>query len=138
MPHLNLLRPWFSRNIEEMPTPDDTDTAIESTRGSMQLWAIVSVAVLVLVNLFVLVFLVPRFTAIFHDMIGNRPLPVFTAVVIHCRWMLSTFDGVCMLIAIFGVLQRLSPRYGYALLVFLFAQIPFTVFALFLPLNTTT
>ena len=117
-----------------MPTPNDTDTAVESTRGSKQHWAIISVAVLVLVNLYVIVFLIPRFSEIFHDMIGNRPLPAFTSAVVYCRWMLAAFDCVCMLTAIFGVLKRMSPRYVYALLVLLFTQIPFTVFALFLPL----
>ena len=96
---------------------------------------VASMPLLGLVNLCVIVFLIPYFAGIFQDMIGNRPLPAFTSVVIHSRWVLAGFDCVCMLVTLFGVQQRMSPRYVYALLAILFTQVIFTLIALFLPLN---
>jgi len=87
-----------------------------------------------LVQLFLALFVVPRFAAIFQDMLGNRPLPSSTSIVIDYRWLFAVLACVWLLVALFVVRQRVSGLYPSAIMVVMLFQIFFTVIALFIPL----
>jgi type IV pilus assembly protein PilC len=63
---------------------------------------------------FLLVFIVPKFQQIFHDMLGDKPLPAITQFVIGVsnlvkdHWLILT-GGIFLFVAIFRVVSR-TPR----------------------------
>ena len=90
-----------------------------------------------LVQLYIAVFLAPRFTEIFWDMLGNQPLPSSTAIVLHFRWVFVGLACFWPLVASFLVQRRASPHYLVLILALLVFSIGFTSIALFLPLTGT-
>ena len=63
---------------------------------------------------FLLVFIVPKFEAIFHDMLGNRPLPAITTFVINVsrlvqdHWLVI-IGGLVALVAGYRFVNRTTP-----------------------------
>ena len=92
------------------------------------------VILLSLVQLYISAIVIPRFTDIFHDMIGDRPLPALTAMVLTCRWVLVGVACILSFAASVMVRRRASLRYLFAILAILLLQIAFATVALFLPL----
>ena len=90
--------------------------------------------VLGLIGLWMSVGIIPRFAAIFRDMLEDRPLSALSAFVINSRWVLAILDCACILTAAALVRFRSSSDYLYPIFFLLIAQLLVTVIALFLPL----
>lgn len=113
------------------------DTSMEQHRGFIRflVWGIAAVSTL---QLFLWLFVVPRFELIFKDMLGGHQLPIFTAGVISARWVIVALAGL----GPFGAWWiarhvRSSQIVAIALasiLMVAMVQIPLTVIALFMPL----
>ncbi|MEI9895402.1 MAG: hypothetical protein WDN28_16310 [Chthoniobacter sp.] len=97
--------------------------------------------VVALAAIFTAAFVIPRFEAIFHDMLGPEPLPPLTAFVLRFQslWLLL---GVAYLLAAFYMAWRYrldgppaSPSVVMILLTA--AQVGLIIIALFLPLTGT-
>jgi type IV pilus assembly protein PilC len=56
---------------------------------SAMMYPIVVIVIACLILCFLLVFIVPKFQQIFHDMLGNKPLPAITQFVINMSQMLQ-------------------------------------------------
>ncbi len=110
-------------------SPAPAPTLIRSVSGA-SLFIIVS-----LIQLFLAGIVIPRFTAIFHDMLGDQPLPMLTALVIQARWPIAAFACACALAAVLVIRRKQSFHWLVALLILLFLQIGVTVIALFMPLS---
>jgi hypothetical protein len=96
-----------------------------------------SVILLNLVCLWMSVWIIPRFEAIFRDMLDGQPLPPLTVFVLNSRWVLVVFDCICSLTASFFLRSRVASAYLFAILFILVGQVLVTVIALFLPLIGT-
>ena len=115
-----------------MTTPSSpalAPTLLRSSSGA-SLFVLISLA-----QLFLASFVIPRFTAIFHDMLGDRPLPMLTALVIQARWPIAAFACACAGAAVLVVWRKQSFHWLFAMLILLFLQIGGTVIALFMPLS---
>ncbi|MGV3534103.1 MAG: hypothetical protein ACO1QR_17170 [Chthoniobacteraceae bacterium] len=89
------------------------------------------------VQLGLVLFVLPKFDAIFEAMFSDRELPAISAAVVQFRWALAAlacllpFTG--WLIARFVPIPRLSAIGLAIILAVVIAQIPATVIALFAP-----
>lgn len=86
-------------------------------------------------DLLSMVFVVPRFREIFNDMLGNRPLPSSTSVVLQGRYLfgilaLAYMGGGILLVRLAP--SRIAYRYVLALILAAVIQAGFTTCALFL------
>lgn len=113
------------------------DTSMEQHRGFIRflVWGIAVVSTL---QLFLWLFVVPRFEVIFKDMLGGHQLPILTAGVISARWVFTALAGLGPLGAWWIARHvRSSQIVAIALasiLMVAMVQIPLTVIALFMPL----
>ena len=87
-----------------------------------------------LINLYLPLFLVPRFAGIFHDMLGDRPLPAVTALVVNGQWVFVALACVWLVVAICGVRNRRVQRHVVATCGMIGLQTFFTALALFVTL----
>ena len=53
------------------------------------MYPVVVIVIAALILCFLLVFIVPKFQQIFHDMLGDKPLPAITQFVINASQMLQ-------------------------------------------------
>jgi len=90
---------------------------------------------------FTAVFVIPRFTSIFHDMLGSEPLPALTDLVLRLQPLWILLAGVFILLALYLAWRhRFNPPPTFASIVLFFlsaAQSGLILFALFLPLAGT-
>jgi type II secretory pathway component PulF len=89
--------------------------------------------------LFMSMFVIPRFSRVFDDMLGGQPLPPLTDFVLRFRWLWIAL-GAALFVAVISAAWRHRMRYAPPLisvgvLLFAAAQIGFILFAMFLPLN---
>jgi hypothetical protein len=112
--------------------------SVEKSRpGPRGIGFLIDAGIVILLGLsqvFLGVFIIPRFSAIFREMHGNYPLPAWTVVVLHYRWALVVMGCVCSLAAVFVVQRRAPTLYLIAILVLQLVQIAFITIALFQPL----
>ena len=80
------------QSIDDDADPVASQKALRSRKASLPLLG--SVILLSLVYIWMSVWIIPRFTAIFRDMLGNRPPPILAAIVINSRWVLVILDCV--------------------------------------------
>ena len=98
-------------------------------------WVLAWVVVIVSIpNLWVALFVIPRFAAIYRDMLPNKPLGSLTAAVLQSRWGLAALACLWPLAALLVSRRYAAAKVSGALLGLTVAQICFTTVALFLPL----
>ncbi len=84
------------------------------------------------------VYVIPRFSAIYQDLLGGRPLPSITTMVLNGRWMLLSLGCFFPIAALF-VVQRPGPlRFVIPMIGLLVLTLFVTTIALFLPISGTT
>jgi len=90
-----------------------------------------------LMLLFITAWMIPQYSEIYRDMLGARPLPSATLIVLHCRWLLVGLAFVWPLVG-FILIQRRAPL-GYLFLILALLLISFlcVMIPLFLPLVGT-
>jgi len=87
------------------------------------------------IQICVSVYVLPRFSDMFADILGDRPFPRATAIMFKCRWAMAVVTLILSAIAVSVVQRQASVRYLSAFLSLLFLQIGLTIFALILPLK---
>jgi type II secretory pathway component PulF len=88
-------------------------------------------------DIFIIVFLVPKFRQIFSDILGTRPLPSSTSFVLEARYLFEamafTYLGGGILVVRLAS-SRIALRSVLGLILAAVIQAGFTTCALFLPL----
>jgi len=110
--------------------------APENTRA----WASVNLVILIgmgAINVFLPLFIVPKFEQIFQDALPGQPLPEFTRFVIAARIPLALISVVWPVAGIIAVWRRQRAAIWIVSLglVFFFAMIQVTVVALIMPMG---
>jgi type IV pilus assembly protein PilC len=81
---------------------------------SAMMYPIVVIVIACLILCFLLVFIVPKFQQIFHDMLGDKPLPAITQFVINASQMLQHqwyyIIGVIVLVTVSYKMTAATPR----------------------------
>jgi hypothetical protein len=112
---------------------------IDHRRGVIQFFAWTIVAVCV-AQVFAMLFVVPGFVGIYHDMLPGRSLPPLTAAVIRGRWVLVGQACLSPVAAFFLARRtRTAPPFGViitlgVLLGVTIFELPLITLALFRPL----
>lgn len=79
---------------------------------SAMFYPIIVLVIAVVIMAFLLVFIVPKFEAIFADMLGGRPLPALTSFVINAsNFVKDNIVGIGIGIAVLVVLYKLMVRH---------------------------
>jgi type II secretory pathway component PulF len=84
-------------------------------------------------NVFVAVFIIPRFEQIFQDALPGQPLPKLTQLIIFDRFSLTAFASILLVLGIFSV-RRKQDNWCAFLLFVMSVQIGITIVALFMPM----
>jgi len=86
-----------------------------------------------ILNLYLAFHVIPKFADIFPDMLGNRPLPFVTTLVLHGRWVFVAL-AVFWPVAALREVRRRPAWFLIGLFAITFIEVSVTVIALFLPL----
>jgi len=121
--------------INPAPFPAQAVAGLEWVR-SLRVTAAIMVIAGSLVQIFVAVFIAPKFAATFEDVGGGQPLPWFTKVVLSDRWMFVGLAGALPFAALFLVRCKASPVYLFALVAALVLAIGLTTVGLCMGLST--
>lgn len=74
-------------------------------------YPVIVLLIAVLIMLFLLAFIVPKFEQIFHDMLGGKPLPALTQIVINASNSLKTnwiflFGGIVIIVVAYKMIAK--------------------------------
>ena len=101
-------------------------------------WILTGIIVIVSISqLFVALWLIPRFAAIYRDMYPGKPIGSMTALVLQDRWILVALACLCPTTALVLARRYRSDWLLVAVLGFIAAQLFVTIITLFLPLIVT-
>ena len=108
------------------------------TNRSWPVVSLVTLLVLGAINIFLPLFVVPKFEQIFQDALPGKPLPGITLFLIAARIPLALIALAWPMAGIIAVWRRHRAAIWIVSLglLFFFALIPITIFALFMPMNT--
>ena len=109
----------------------DAPTPRQRLRTRMAVSALIVAA---LINLYLPLFIIPRFAEIFRDMLGDRPLPAVTTLVVDGKWAFVALACVWLAVAICAVRNRRVQRHVVATCGMIVLQVLFILFALMVPL----